>query len=269
MELNSILVVALSLLLILFFILAFNSLVTTPNISESFTTTTEEDSVQPMIVIPTIAKYRVALDMLLASLRAAGIPSKSIILVYGMEAEESVQRHPEGYLRVNITRNLYEYNGFFGVTLINSIIPYMEENVFLLLHDTVVAFGAFKERVASMLEEYRKRGDALLWLTKDGQFNICMFNMEVAKTVSARLHDQHTMEKWKAINMEVNADVDSLKKMAFSQSFVLNQDQQYRPDRDVYGNNILRKVVYVPSLDIEKYYFDVADGRNRQHPNAL
>lgn len=217
------------------------------------------------IVIPTIRKYSTALEILQASLRACNIPRDQLILVYANEDRQGLRRDPDGRWHVYLKRNIYEYTAFFGVQELYKQGLLLRDVPCLLLHDTTYAGPNFRTKLDHMMEVHRDYGANLLWMSEQGTFNICIFNDRVVEQVCARLGPYMTMDKMKAIDMEHNRDPDSFKQMSgFTQGFI-QVPVENRGLRQVYSN-IIRTVVYMPTLDLEKYY--VHADHSHPHPQT-
>jgi hypothetical protein len=96
----------------------------------------------------------------------------------------------------------------------------------------------------------------ILWLSKHGTCNICIFNATAAATGAAALQDCTTLDKLLAISMEHNTCEQSFKRLPINQiAFPLH----YRllGVKPKYSSGVLRHHIYFDSIDVHKYYIQI------------
>jgi hypothetical protein len=212
------------------------------------------------IVITTHRSYTIALDALLETL--AAWPKERIIIVYSGEPSNTTEIRNRMTV-VKITNNIYEYGGFFVPLLLD--IP---DGTFLLLHDTCKAGPNFAKKAERYFEDFKESSTDVLWFSRTGQCNLCMFNHKVSTAAYGKWSAWSTLDKTKAINMEHDlGHPDGLKSdTTLSQVFV-DCNQQTQGPVTPYVNNAVREALYFPCIDIVKYYFVIhADGVHPQRP---
>lgn len=212
-------------------------------------------------VIVTLREYKQPREILLKSLADCGIHSSQIILVYGNEKEEYMNTYTKD---IHLKHNIYEYNAFIGVKKLidNNIVQ--ESDSFLLLHDTSKAGSLFKDRAQILYNHHLENHADFSWAHNKGQCNICIFSSNACNEVYKRFKDTLTMEKKVAIQMEHNANEQSLKFIPVKHIYS-NDSAAVIGKQKVYSD-VERMVLYMPCLDLYKYYFDCGMNMDGPHP---
>ena len=220
------------------------------------------------LVIATMARYKEALDYLMTSLRKVSWPENQIVLVYGNDPSGCViQNDYKDTIRCHLDVNLYEYNVFIGIQKMNTSLDHVlpEFASYMLLHDTCevgptfldkasIVFTKFEQEVRDLPNSKSPKDPHLMWLSAVGQANICIFNREAADGVNIHFREFKSLDKIRAIRIELNMDDMSLKRLPFAKSHVKDHPIAYQPIPK-YSSGAMRNVMHFLNLDMYKYYF--------------
>lgn len=205
------------------------------------------------ISITTIKKYKVALDLLLAT-----IPEElnhRYIIVYQEEDEESYKVFDDGHIEVKIKQNLHDYGNWVGVYLLyeNNVIP--KDSWILFIHDTTKLGSNSYNLITQIINQYTYTGTDILWLCNTGQCNICLIRYNGVKYGYNIYKNINTMSKMETIEYEWNhSHINSPKSFRVNHQY-LHHLAHHHGQRYVYNNINKRDVLYYESIDLEKYYF--------------
>lgn len=215
------------------------------------------------IVIVSHRKYDVPLRMLLESLDGKW-PLEQIVVIMNDEHDSTTSHDSQtGLTYVSTPSNVYEYTGFFVPALLDA----SKHDAFLLLHDTCLAQDKAGQKIREAFQAFRDAQANIMWCSASGQCNIAIFDRTTSDMVKEQWEGK-SMTKQHAIDMEHNNSDDSIKRYAnLRQAFhkdpsaVIGTATPYNPD-------IVRQVLYFPSIDVQKFYVEVADNADQQHPQT-
>ena len=215
------------------------------------------------VSITTIQKYKPALDMLLDSL-----PNEwrnKYILVYQAEEEESYQVFSDGHIEVKIKQNLSDYGNWVGVDILlkNNIVS--QDAWFLFIHDTCKFLSDSVKYTNNVLIRFGHTDIDILWLVHKGICNICLIRKNGIEYGANLYKNIDFMTKMETIEYEWNRTNHILSPKTFkvNQHF-LDSPPIYERPRYVYNNANKREVLYVSSIDMEKYFYRVR--QESDHP---
>lgn len=203
------------------------------------------------LVVASHGKYSEARQRLLASL--AAWPRDRLVVVLNGQPADGVDRHPDGSHTVRYASNLYEYSAFFVPRALDA----PAGAAFLLVHDTSVAGPDFLPRARQAFATFREESCDVLWCSRTGQCNVCVFGAAAAARARELWGSLPTVDKRRAIRWEHEADDLSLKGQADLRQTYLH-DGSYDTGVEVpYSSGLPRHALYFPALDLKKFYFDM------------
>lgn len=215
------------------------------------------------VSITTIQKYKVALDMLLESL-----PNEwrdKYILVYQAEEEESYKVFEDGHIEVKIKQNLSDYGNWVGVDILlkNNIVP--QDAWFLFVHDTCKFLSNSVKYTNAVIGRFGHRDIDILWLVQKGICNICLIRKNGIEYGANLYKDIQFMTKMETVDYEWNYTNNILSPKMFKvKQHFLDSYAIYGPARYVYNNINKREVLFVSSIDMEKYFCRIQ--KEEDHP---
>lgn len=216
------------------------------------------------VVIVSHKSYSKAREALFESLKLSKWPLDKVIVVLNNEEHDEIADTCDGYKVWRCMSNIFEYTGFLLPRAINA----RPDDAFLLLHDTCKAREEFAVRATAMFERFRQENVDIYWASADGQSNICVFNLRASEAAYAQWSSTLTMPKWEAVQIEVqHSHVQSMKnkRKKLKQLFFEKSNENSQPE-DVYDSGVKRHVLYVPALDLNKYFYYVK-GHREVHPS--
>lgn len=212
-------------------------------------------------VIVTLQEYKTPRDILLDSLTKCGIDSSQIILVFGKESEEYINVSTK---EIHLKHNIYEYNAFIGVQKLIDHGVINKDDSFLLLHDTSKAGINFKSKAHKLYNLHVENQSDFTWAHNRGQCNICIFSSKGCMSVFRKFKDISTMDKKTAIKMEHDKDILSIKRIPLEHTF--SHESAIVIGKEKIYSDVDRIVLYMPCLDLYKYYFDCGPNMDGAHP---
>jgi len=213
------------------------------------------------LVIPTIKGYEVALEMLQKSIPVAW--RSKIIYVYQKESEDSIKQEDDGCITVQLKRNIYEYANWIAAQMVLDHELAKPDEWFLFLHDTCKFGPRSQDLIEKLLAKLNVSTTNLMWMSLNGQANICLirqpmiaYGYEVYKNVMKMTKEEAVQYEWKWLTQPSPL---CPKLWPNGQTAVpeVCQLMGYRP---IYGPN-LRSVGYFHAIDLEKYYYEMREGR--------
>ena len=213
------------------------------------------------VSITTIAHYKPALDVLMASLPPSW--TNRYILVYQNEQRNDYRVFADGHIEVTITNNCSDYGNWIGLHMLLSdgVVP--PDSSFLCIHDTCqfVSGDRGAELIQQIILDYPSHD--IIWLCNTGQCNICILRKEAIDVGYSRYKDIATMTKQETIDYEWHHN-DSRSPKSFPVRHVyLPIPVEPRGSRCVYNAENERVVLFYPSISMEKYFFYALE---RTHP---
>lgn len=213
------------------------------------------------LVVASHGRYGEARQRLLASL--ATWPRDRLVVVLNGEPADGVDRHPDGSHTVRFASNLYEYSAFFVPHALGA----PPGAAFLLVHDTSVAGADFVPRARQAFARFREESCDVLWCSRTGQCNVCVFGGAAAARARELWGGLTTLDKRRAIRWEHDPEDLSLKAQDdLAQTYL--HDGSYVAGVEVpYSSGLPRHALYFPALDLTKFYFNM-DSHEGPHPDA-
>ena len=213
------------------------------------------------LVIPTIKGYEVALKMLQESIPSAW--RSKIIYVYQKESEDSIKQEENGCITVKLKRNIYEYANWIAAQMCLDAELVEPDTVFLFLHDTC-KFGPHSQGLAEKLVENLKISDTpMMWLSLNGQANICLIRQPMIAYGYTLYKSIDQMTKEEAVRYEWKWVIEPsplCPKLWPNGQTAVPETCDLMGDRPVYGQH-MRSVGYFHAIDLEKYYYEMREGR--------
>jgi hypothetical protein len=214
------------------------------------------------ISITTIVKYKVALDMLLASLPTEW--KNKYILVYQNEETNSYEVFDDGHIEVKITNNLSDYGNWVGVNILlqNNIIP--ADSWFLFVHDTTTFQTNSAMNLEHIINEYALSNIDILWLSDRGQCNICLIRKNGIEYGYNLYKDIKSFSKIETIQYEWDHWRELSPKSFKVIQIYINEPTKYIGQQDIYNTGNIRKILYYKPIDMYKFYVDIT--YEHEHP---
>lgn len=208
-------------------------------------------------------KYKEAMNMLLNSLPYSW--RTRYIVVYQNEPHESIREFEDGHFEVSIRQNMFEYGTWIGVQLLIDKGYLIKDTWFLFIHDTCKFCSSRQvQPIARLIQYYEETNVDIIWMCNTGQCNFCLIRRIGIRYGSFLYSKFQTIPKHDAIDWEhSHNNVYSPKSFPVHQVFT-NMANQTMPKRQIYSN-VIRDVLYYPSLDLEKYYVRV--NHEEVHPS--
>lgn len=207
------------------------------------------------VVVVSHARYGEARARMVESL--SDWPRDRLVIVLNGEDADQTSRQADGSHVVRFASNLYEYTGFF----VPRVLGAGPGSAFLLVHDTCTAGPDFAARAREAFSRFREEDLDVLWCSRGGQCNVCVFGEAVAERARQLWGQMTTVDKRRAIYWEHNADRQSLKGQDdLRQAYV--EHASYVTGVEVpYSSGVPRHTLYFPFLDLKKWYYnmDAAD----------
>lgn len=209
------------------------------------------------LVIPTLKGYEPALSLLKSSLPEEW--KSRCIYVYQKEEVDSITQQIDGSIRITLQRNIYEYANWVGaqMALDADLVP--KDTWFLFLHDTCKFRNGSKELLEAILDSYTSGPMDLVWLSLNGQGNICIIRRKGITHGSALYKDVVTMTKEDAIICEwkwLTQPHPLCPKLFPVQQCALEQPCELLGNKQIYSHH-WRVVALLPSIQLEKYYYEI------------
>jgi len=216
------------------------------------------------VSITTIHKYKVALDMVVASLPEEW--KNKYIIVYQDEPENGITVFEDGHIEVRITNNLSDYGNWIGAQMLIDANVVPTDAWFLFIHDTCkFVSNECAQSVTNIINAHNELEVDILWLCDNGQCNICLIRRDgitcghnVYKNITYMTKQETVDYEWK------HTDPLSPKSFQVPQQFI-NIPTVYLGARYVYNNVNLRHVLLYSVINMEKYFFYPI---LREHPMA-
>lgn len=170
------------------------------------------------VIIVSHHRYTKALNMVIESLDNVKWPKRATIILYNDCSDMIPGNMPQRVVDSELTRqgfiefktfaNIYEYSGFFIPLAIDAA----DDDAFLLIHDTTLAFGNFTSLVEKVSNEWRSKKIDILWGSPNGQCNICIFAKNTSQKAWNMWSIWEKLDKMNAIHMEhMNNHPNSIK----------------------------------------------------------
>lgn len=216
------------------------------------------------IAITTIKKYKIALDILLESLPKEW--KNKYILVYENENSNDYKVFDDGHIEVTIQNNIYDYGNWVGINMLITNKVIYSDSWFLFIHDTCRFLSdSCVKKTNDIILEYHKTNVDIIWLSHNGQCNICLIRRDGIKE-GERYKNIMNMTKEDTIIYEwTTHHILSPKSFNVIQNF-LDIPTVLLGKRYVYNNEIQRDVLLYNSIDMEKYYYFIFVGVDT-HPS--
>ncbi len=216
------------------------------------------------VSITTIKKYKVALDILLASLPEEW--KNKYIIVYQDEPENGITVFEDGRIEVRITNNLSDYGNWVGMQMLIDANVVPKDAWFLFIHDTCkFVSNECAQSVTNIINAHNELEVDILWLCANGQCNICLIRRQGITWGNNVYKDITYMTKQETVDYEwQHQNPRSPKSFPVPQKFI-NIPTQHLGARYVYNNEHLRCVLLYSSIHMEKYYFFIRD----THPHPM
>jgi hypothetical protein len=208
------------------------------------------------ICIPTIKGYEVALDNLLESLPVEWC--NKYILVYQNEVEETITRFKNGRIEIRIQQNLHDYGGWIGIYKLieQQYIP--SNSCFLFIHDTCKFGESAYKKISHISNVFMNEMDHdILWLSSLGQCNICMMKESGIRYGYNIYKDVRSITKRQGVEWEWDPYHPNSPKSFELKHYFVPIETEKRGKRTVYSS-VERNVLYYASIDLEKYFVDIA-----------
>jgi hypothetical protein len=212
------------------------------------------------LVIPTIKGYEVALKMLQESIPVAW--RSKIIYVYQKESEDSIQEE-NGCITVKLKRNIYEYANWIAAQMCIDAKLVKSDEWFLFLHDTCKFGPRSQDLIEKILGKLAVSNTTLFWLSRNGQANICLirqpmiaYGYDLYKSIDRMTKEEAVQYEWKWLKQPSPL----CPKLWPNGQAAVREVCELKGDRPIYGPN-LRSVGYFHAIDLEKYYYELREGR--------
>ena len=212
------------------------------------------------LVIPTIKGYEVALKMLQESIPVAW--RSKIIYVYQKESEDSIQEE-NGWITVKLKRNIYEYANWIAAQMCIDAKLIKSDEWFLFLHDTCKFGARSQDLIEKILAKLVVSNTTLFWLSRNGQANICLirqpmiaYGYNLYKSIDRMTKEEAVQYEWKWLKQPSPL----CPKLWPNGQAAVREACELKGDRPIYGPN-LRSVGYFHAIDLEKYYYELREGR--------
>lgn len=151
------------------------------------------------IVIVSHRNYGEARNHLLKSLEGKWNMQHVLVVLNG-EMQSSIGV-VDGVKCICIPNNIYEYTGFFIPHILNA----HDDDAFLLLHDTCYAMNDFRKRAQDAFFQFREKKSNILWCSKTGQCNICVFDKVTSTHIYRAFGGIHALDKMEAYTWNTTA----------------------------------------------------------------
>ncbi len=195
------------------------------------------------IVIPTCKQYSEMYDRLMTTITK----KENIITVLQMETEETIERTNQGYT-IKLKRNLHEYGAWIGVQMLVDAGEVSLEDFYLMIHDTCL-FGSNTYECMESLKTNMKENDLDVVYLLSGRFhNMCIARRTGISVISNMFSGITSMSKDEAISYETKLLHEDIKSAEYPSS------STHVTTTIPYSNHKHRRLVYVPSLDMIKFY---------------
>lgn len=176
------------------------------------------------------------------------------IVVYQKKAETSVKICEDGHYEVHIPHNIYEYGNWIGAHMLQEAGLVTADAWFLFVHDTCKFGERTQSLVSQLICNINDRPTEIMWLTINGQFNLCLIRGSAIRKGWEKYKDMLTIDKSDAIRGELERNFWlSPKTIAAPQEFCPLWIH-LRGKIKVYSQ-IERDIGYLDSVDIEKYFY--------------
>lgn len=226
------------------------------------------------VIIVSHHRYTQALNMAIESLNNVQWPKSSTIIIYN-DCSDMIhgdlpkrvvdsELTKQGFIEFKTFANIYEYSGFFIPLAMNASV----NDAFLLLHDTSLAYGDFKNLVEQAANEWRSKKIDILWGSPNGQSNLCIFGKNTSQKAWNMWSTWEKLDKINAIHMEHMNNHPYSIQYSLKYNKDLKQEysqvtQLYIGEEKIYTNNT-RHIVVFPFVDISKFYVFIQE--SSQHP---
>lgn len=219
------------------------------------------------VVVASHGQYLEPRQKLVRELLDGGWPADRLVVVLNGEADEGVTTEPDGSLTVRFASNIYEYSAFFVPLALRAggCLADDADAAFLLLHDTSSAGPRFCELARGAFARYRETGAEILWCSRTGQCNVCVFGAAAAERARQLWGDWTTLDKFRAVHMEHAAESPSIKAEQLRHVYV-DQPSTVTGIEWPYASGHERTVLYFPFLDLKKFYYNLE--KFPLHPNV-
>jgi hypothetical protein len=228
------------------------------------------------VILVSHPRYTKALNMAIESLNNVKWPKSSTIIIYNDCPDMTCGDFPRRVLDSELTRqgfiefktfsNIYEYSGFFIPLAMGA----QNDDAFLLLHDTCLAFGNFTSLVEKAANEWRSKNLDILWASPSGQCNLCIFGNNASRKGWDMWSKWTVLDKLDAIHMEWMKNDPRIKNCCIKYNKDLKQEysrvnQLNIGVEKIYAENARHKLVF-PFIDVYKFFFHIT--KSSEHPQT-
>ena len=205
-------------------------------------------------------KYELAVKKLVES-----IPDNTkYIVVFQNEEREEHTVYDDGHIEISIKNNLYELGSYIGAYRLIELGLLPKDDWYLFIHDTCKLNTDSIKKAHNIIERYKTENPDIIWLSPNGQCNLCLVRFNAIKIGNDFLEPMLTIDKMIAIDTEWGRTNFSPKRYPVKQIYSDIKQKDIGKDVDVYNNGTKRIVTIYNSINMEKYF--VAIKRSSDHP---
>ena len=198
------------------------------------------------LVIVSHIKYDNVRRKILKNLQNINFPLNKVILIINDNGENNIFKRNDGYTEIYAKDNKYEYIAY---DMINYFYEQIQDDKYLIIHDTCT----LKENFTNKFLELEKTDlNCDYWSSLDRlQFNIGIYSKELIFRLADAYKGQ-IIDKNRALLIEHQKERLGISK--FTSNIKYSEPSIELEPEDAFGFNNKRKAIYLPSLDIIKYF---------------
>lgn len=204
-----------------------------------------------MLVINSHKNYASARHHLLESLRAQNFPFSNVIVVIAGSDEEALHDYgPDREIEIFVQNNAYDLTHAYGVHRFLEH-PRVQSDVYMVIHDVCIATDKFTECYENFVKRMREDALDVLYAFKSKQLGLIGLSQRFYKEHGGHYHV--TIDKGIAWQAEHGGQYAYSSYVAEEKVSSMEGEVRYGIPSQVYGSDIYRHPVYVPSMGLYKF----------------
>lgn len=204
-----------------------------------------------MLVINSHKNYGIARQQLLLSLENQSFPLSQVIVVIAGSDEEALHEYgPHREIEIYVKNNAYDLTHAYGVHRFLEH-PRVQSDVYMVIHDVCIATNMFTQCYENFIKRMRDEDLDVLYAFKSKQLGLLGLSQRFYKDHGG--HYNVTIDKGIAWQAEHGGQYAYSSYVQDDKVSEMDGEVMYGRPSQIYGSDIYRHPVYVPSMGLYKF----------------